>query len=451
MSRPHIRIAEIEVNASPNDERIVGIFRYESDQNGKRGPLVILLAEIISTLYVYEQLLDVVNDAIERLRSLTSAVDADPMGRFEKLVQGVNEAASTFLAAEPSAIAWNRVNLFLLEIDEEHLCLAGVGHLCNLFVQRQPNDTTRAFDLFGSLEQPAEVNPHKIFSALIFGEMKAGDVLFAGTQNFERLRQELAILPRLKSLPPVTAALEIQQSLEELHIPDDFGAVIVAQVDLPEPPIKPAVASHTSVRESPEMSSVEKMYAEEKTTEAVLNSTMTPLSSSRTAPHGTLREYVTEWKSRLKRLPSAIREACTRKPSTHDPVTMTGLRTMHAGHGASLTGTHKRMIFAAVMVLLLCVSGTAWYHRSQRIQAEQTAWQSAYDQAFDKKNRAEAGIVYGDDDRSLRLVQEAEALLGRLDQNTPARLEASKTLAIALKDTRAKLRKELPVNQPRVL
>ena len=446
MTSPHLRVAEIEVNASPTDERIVGIFRYESEQKGKRGPLVLLVAEIASTLYVYEQLLDVINDGIERMRSLTSAVDIDAMARFEKLVQGVNEAVGNFLAQEPSSIAWNRVNLFLLEVHEEHLCLAGVGHLCNLFIQRQPDGNTRTFDLFGSLEQPAEVNPQKLFSALIFGEMKTGDVLFAGTQNFERLRQELNIAPRLKSLPPVTAALEIQQALEAQHIPDDFGAVIVAQVELNEPVARTITRSEPEPAKEKSTTSVEKMYAEEKTADALLNPTMTPLS---TAKDLALRDQFANLKARLQDIPSAVRGLFTRIPSTHDPVTMAGLRTMNAGHGSSLTRKHKRIIGAALGVLVLCTGGTLWYRHAQRTNAEQAAWNSAYDQAMDKKNRAEAGLVYGDDDRSLRLVQEADTILQSLDSSTPKRADARKVLAAALSTVHAKLRKELPVDQPR--
>lgn len=451
MTSSHLRVAEIEVNASPTDERIIGIFRYESDQKGKRGPLVLLIAEIASTLYVYEQLLDIINDGIERLRSLTSAVDTDAMGRFEKLVQGVNEAVGGFLAEEPSSIAWNRVNLFLLEIHEEHLCLAGVGHLCNMFVQRQADGSTRTFDLFGSLEQPAEVNPKKLFSALIFGEIKAGDVLFAGTQNFERLRQELGIAARLKSLPPVTAALDIQQALEAQHIPDDFGAVIVAQVELDEPIAPPAAQKRPEPEKEKSTSSVEKMYTEEKTVEAMLNPAMTPLSSLTPSQGLALRDQLHGLKAHLSNVPAWVKRAFTRKPSTHDPVTMAGLRTMHAGHGSSLIGKHRRTISIGIALLIVGVGGTFLYRYVQRTRAEQAAWNSAYDQAMDKKGRAEASLVYGDDDRSLRLMQEADAILQSLDSSNAKRAEARKTLVIALNGVHAKLRKEQVVSQPRVV
>jgi hypothetical protein len=384
-SSRQLRVAEIEVNAAPTDERIVGIFRYESEQKGKRGPLILLVAEIASTLYVYEQLLDVINDGIERLRPLISAVDTDPMARFEKLVQGLNEAVAHFLAEEPSPIAWNRVNLFLMEVQDEHLCLTGLGHLCNLFLQRQPDGTTRAFDLFGSLEQAAEVNPEKIFSGLIFGELKAGDALFAGTQNFERLRQELAIVPRLKSLPPVTAALDIQQALEAQHIPDDFGAVIVAQVDLPEQAPEPTHRQDEEPVKEKSTLSVEHMYAEEKTAEAMLQPTMTPLPHLKKRGQAALRDHLETMGGALQGLPARVKDLFSRKESVHNPITLAGLRTMNAGHGSFLTSKHKLAIAAGVSVLVICLGGTIWYRHAQRVNAEQAAWNAAYDQAMDQK------------------------------------------------------------------
>lgn len=448
-SSRQLRVAEIEVNAAPTDERIVGIFRYESEQKGKRGPLILLVAEIASTLYVYEQLLDVINDGIERLRPLISAVDTDPMARFEKLVQGLNEAVAHFLAEEPSPIAWNRVNLFLMEVQDEHLCLTGLGHLCNLFLQRQPDGTTRAFDLFGSLEQPAEVNPEKIFSGLIFGELKAGDALFAGTQNFERLRQELAIVPRLKSLPPVTAALDIQQALEAQHIPDDFGAVIVAQVDLPEQAPEPTHRQDEEPVKEKSTLSVERMYAEEKTAEAMLQPTMTPLPHLKKRSQAALRDHLETMGGALQGLPARVKDLFSRKESVHNPITLAGLRTMNAGHGSFLTSKHKLAIAAGVSVLVICLGGTIWYRHAQRVNAEQAAWNAAYDQAMDQKNRAEASLVYGDDENSVRLIQQADAILRSLDSATPKRAEGRKTLETALASVHAKLRKEQRVDQPR--
>ncbi len=84
----HFRLAEIEVNKSPLDERIIGMFRYESEGRQKKGPVFLLLVEIFSTAYVYEQLLDVLNTTAEQARRLTVGFDADPMPGLRKSSSG---------------------------------------------------------------------------------------------------------------------------------------------------------------------------------------------------------------------------------------------------------------------------------------------------------------------------------------------------------------------------
>jgi outer membrane protein assembly factor BamB len=140
-----------------------------------------------------------------------------------------------------------------------------------------------------------------------------------------------------------------------------------------------------------------------------------------------------------------------RPANAHDPITLTGLRTMNAGHGSFLTRKHKLAIIGGASVVALCIGGTLWYRHTQRVNAEQMAWNAAYDQAMDQKNRAEASLVYGDDEGSLRLVQQADGILSRLDSSTTKRAEARKTLETALASVHAKLRKEQRVDQPRSL
>ncbi len=96
VERASVRLAEISVNQAAFDEKIVGVFRFDADARGKRGPTLILLAEIASSLYVYEQLLDALCAAAERTRQLMSGVDTDPMTRFEKMTQQLNEAVASF-------------------------------------------------------------------------------------------------------------------------------------------------------------------------------------------------------------------------------------------------------------------------------------------------------------------------------------------------------------------
>ncbi len=417
----HYRLAEIEVTASGRLERIVGVFRYESDVRRAHTPIVLLLVDIASTLYVYEQLLDALNVAAEQARHQLAGVESDPMARFEKLVQRLNEAVARFLEHEPTAITWNRVNLYAVELSESHICLTGIGHLCSLFLQKQPDQHYRAFDLFGSLEQPETIDPNKPFTSLICGDLHPGDILFAGTRNFESIREELRLVERLKTLPAVSAALEIQQDLEHGDVRDDFSGLIIAQVELParseastEPVTEPLKESSTE--------SVKKMERSVRATEAALAPALTPL------PHTTEQT----WKERFQNIfdEGARRvHAVLKRRHDHDLLSLNNLRGMNAGYQSKITRQHTIKIALGIAGILMIVGGIFWYQAMRRNAAEQALWNASYDQILDREHRAEADLVYQNEADARSLVQEGEHMLASLDGTSATRQAAKAKLA----------------------
>ncbi len=422
-----LRIAEIELSHAAG-ERIVGLFRYDGFERGKRGPSLMLIADIDSTLYAYEQLLDTLNEAAEQTRRLLAAYEGDPMARFEKLVQRLNEAVATFVEREPTAIAWNRVNLFLLEFHEGLLCVTGTGRLANMFLQKQEDGGWKGFDLFGSLEQPTEIDPKKPFASFICGDIKKDDILFAGTRNFDALRGELKLAESLKTLPPVTAALEIKQELERRNASDDFAGLVAWLSPLTkEEKIEIVEEAGKSTR------SIERMHASEQEAEGVLSPAIRP-----SKPAATLVGMFADISSRLKR---------RRKKST-DAVAVAGMRNTTAGHGTTLTVKRKRQLLIGGGILLAFLVGGLWFQSSQKAKAEQTLWNSAFDQAVDRKTQAEANIVYNNDTRARQMLQEGRDMVNGLDERTGERKEAKQTLLAEMDEIATKLRHEIIVAEP---
>ena len=182
------RLAEIDINLSPSDEKITGLFRIDSEQRGKKGPVLVILAEIASTLYVYEQLLDTLEQAAEQTRHLLAAVDTDSIVRFEKITQKVNEAIANFVANEPTRYLESRQLIRDGVFRARPLPYRESGGCQVSFYKNKRWPHARGL-IFNSLNN-REINAEKPFSSLICGDMHPGDILFAGTlRNFERLRQ----------------------------------------------------------------------------------------------------------------------------------------------------------------------------------------------------------------------------------------------------------------------
>jgi len=426
-----LRIAEIEISQATTDERIVGLFRYDSELGARKGPALFLIADISSTLYAYEQLLDTLNNAAEQTRALLSATGIDSMARFEKLIERLNQAVAEFVEHEPHELNWNRISLYVLEVFEGRVCIAGLGQLSNIFLQKQSDGSYRAFDLLGSLDIPSEINPRKPFASILCGDIKNGDLLFVGTNNFERLRSELGITSKLKTLPPVTAALEIKQELERRAIPDDFVGVVIAQVEMASRAIETPV-----IEEQKTKTSFEKLQSAEKKTEEILAPSISPPK-----PAMTLVGLWARAKDFTQKIGSSPKPSALKK----HPTSVTSMRGMSAGHGRAFTPDHKRTLLISVAILLILGGSGAWFYSKQKFKAEQELWNTVFDQATDRKTRAESDLVYGNEDRTRSLITEAKTLLDGLDEQTSDRAAAKAGLQKELDTLSLKLKREQQV------
>lgn len=425
-----IRIAEIEASQSHSEERIVGLFRYDGDPAGRRQPSLAILADIASPLYVYEQLLDTVNEAAEHTRRLMAGVEGDPMARFEKLIERLNEAVAGFVEREPTPIAWSRVNLFVIEMSENMVCVTGIGRLSSIFLQKQNDGGFKSFDLFGSLDMPATVDPKKAFACLLCGDFKPGDVLFTGTNNFERLRGELDLVNRLKTLPPVTAVLEIGQDLQRLAVPDDFAGMVASLVPAAQ---RLSFDAAEAIPTNKSTNSIEQLRGAEKATEEILSPSIAP----RPVVKKPLQDTAKDWMKSLRdRLPGMEK---------NDPVSLTSMRGMSAGHGSVFTTERKRLLAGLSVILVLILAGGIWWKHNEDFKKDQQLWNTVFDQAADAKNRAEGNLQFGNESTVQQLVKQSRDLANGLDEKTEDRKKAKENLLKELDDLATQIKREVTV------
>lgn len=438
-SGQQFRIAEIEVSRTSSDDHIAGIFRFEQTGNIGRGPTLLMVADIHSSLYVYERLLDLLNATADQTRHLIAGVGLDPVARFEKLVQRLNEVLTTFGEQEANPPQWKRVNLFVMELTEGHLCFTGVGTLMNAFFQKQADGSFRSFDLLGSLEQPAEADPSKPFASIVCGDIKPGDVLILGSNNLERLRSELEIKERLTTLPPVSAALDIQHDLERRGIPDHFVAAVISCSELKLPEAIPPSSQKTEETIDRSTESIEKLRSAEQDVVERLAPVISPVRTKLTPSRikevlirgfGTARSAVTGMLSRSRR-------------ASHGPdaVAFASLRSMNAGYGSFFTKKRKMLIVGACIAVIVIGAGIGWWKHSQRLAAEAALWNATFDSANDQRNRAESDLIYGNDSRAKTEIATAEQAISGLPTDTTDRKQKIEKLSSDLAGLRDRLKK----------
>ncbi len=439
------RIAEIDARR-PSSGAIIECLRFDDEPRQKKGTTILALAEIHATVYVYERLLDTVHAAINQARTLVAKMEGDPMIRFEKIIQKVNEALAQFASSEATPIHWQRVNLFIFQLGEEHLCFSGIGSLTNVFLQHQDGGTTKPFDLLGSLEQPEATDPRKPLASIVCGNLNIGDVLFIGTQNMQELREKIGLVPLCQAHPPVTAALEIQQQLQSLRSLESYFGVVIAGVALTGPKIdatpRPSIADPVTEPEPP----IHAIHQTEQETENILE------HGSEAAP-AALGNLVSTLVGRAKGAWETVR-----KPSSAptgktplSPISLAGLRGMNAGYARGLFAEKRSALVVAAVALVALVGGGLWLRSVRAQQAEQRLWTAVYDQAVEAKNRAEAALVYNDEDRVRAQFTQAMGHFQQLDDKTPDRAQARAALQKELDEIRTRLRRQRTVANPTVV
>jgi hypothetical protein len=434
------RITDIEYSNSQVDEKIVGIFRFEPSAGSTIRNTILVLAEIDGVGYVYDQLIDVVNNEAEHARTLLSHLEQEPVSRFEKVIQSINRGIGEFVKGEPSPINWSRVNMYVLELSDGHMCLAGIGRLMNMFLQAQGDGTYKTFDLFGSLDQKIDTDPEKVFSNIICGDFKAGDILFAGSKNFERLRNELRMKERLTTLPPVTAALEIRQDLENRGSPDDFVATLIACKEADQP----KVMEEAPVSTNQSTESIHKLRQTEAETLRHL------------APSILRKEGKTDAKEPaaprigavhiLKRVIGFVRNKF-RREKIRDVASMASLRGMHAGFGSFLSRKKKAIIVYGITAIVLILVGTLVINHQRNAAAERAAWNASYDKIKADLDQAEGEAVYSED-VARRSLQSTVDRLASLDASRADRKQAVQKLQEQMDGLRTKLRHAVSVDYP---
>ncbi len=440
------RIAEIDARR-PSSGAIIECLRFDDEPRQKKGATILALAEIHATVYVYERLLDTVHAAITQARTLVAKMEGDPMIRFEKIIQKVNEALAQFASTEATPIHWQRVNLFIFQLGEEHLCFSGIGALTNVFLQHQESGSTKPFDLLGSLEQPETPDPQKPLASIVCGNLNVGDVLFIGTQNMQPLREKIGLVPLCQAHPPVTAALEIQQQLQALRSLESYFGVIIAGVALTSPNVEAGARTLIAEPAAEPEPPVHAIHQTEQETENILE------HGSETAPAalGSLVSgIVGRAKDAWKNARSPVSGPASGKAPL-SPLSLAGLRGMNAGYARGLFAERRSALVVAAVVLVSLIGGGLWLRSVRAQQAEQRLWTAIYDQAVEAKNRAEAALVYNDEDRVRAQFTQAMGHFQQLDDKTPDRAQARAALQTELNEIRTRLRRQRTVTNPTVI
>lgn len=374
---------------------------------------------------------------LEHLERLKSASDehVNIPRRFEQVLQGVNDEIASIFKESPK-IAISDFHAVVGVQVKNQLFLSGIGSLMALFMHRTAKQRYVIYELDRQFAEGQ--NFEKPFMTVLDGELHPGDVFYLATRTTSREIQIGEMQDVLVTLPPNGALKRIQQYLNGNTA---YGAVCFQVVD-PETETRPKktnpLSSMVSLskttedtanllgEQSPEIGSaisrlvapILKSLSSPGTSgpKSILKRTLKITIQLFTALFvfiGTLLKYLAKfcvfvW-NLLRRF---IASRLNKEQNAHDDSEpKPALRERARMSWQGLSKRSKLISAGSILIILILIGSLTLTNGSRKEKFEREALETLLAQVEDKKNSAEASLIYDDKSQARALIAEASSLL----------------------------------------
>lgn len=390
---------------------------------------------------------------------------------FESMLKKLNELLSDFL--EYSSAEWlDDFHAVIGVIKGQDLFFAHVGRLYVLLVHHQ-----RILNVLETAKGvETRINPLKIFSQTISGQLFENDTLIVGTTSI----LDYLSLDRLRAVAQSTAPSQAALALENLLAPNvaatGFGALLIR--------LAPETIRQTSdfsamqtggYTTSTSQSSMDQLVSREHQTRDLLSPSLWSQAwkylsgaieriklvfsslglrprAGRRQPSQTIQYYTsmreswkparrTEYPSRflyvvgtllsgLQLIFSALGKALRflislisgrrnlKQRLEHLPANATTAASKRIIMFQRLTRQRKIILIVAILVIFIFAQSVIWISQRGEKQKQQDTYVNALTQARVKQEEAEAALLYGDEDNARNLLKQAEDSIGQIPAKT---------------------------------
>ncbi len=409
-----------------------------------------------------EGLAHTIEDALERL-----AEDAVPgtnvQHRFERFLRSLNDT----LAAQVRDGAWNvpvgNVHALVGVACDGKLFFSGMGDLSALFLHRRPTGHYQVFNLFRSIQtEQALPSWEKPFAVVLDGDLHAGDVLAVSNQDLQRYVNADDLNHYLATLPPASATEKIRQ-----HFParTDLSLLILQAAD-PTPGLERAAPLGEA--------SVAHLVETEAETGRLLDDHGPSFL-------GLMRDRVARWKAARTEGPKRpfyvrlfslaktgvrllivlwtwgrkVGKVFARVRSVADVPRVAGEQAGKARD--SLLRRVRRvpksslylLAAAGALVLALAIGISALSRSQAEVKAVET-YATQVRQAEERRDQANAALIYRDEARAGALLRETRALVDELPTDTPEQRETVERLRADIAAASEQIRNVVNIPDPPV-
>ena len=500
------KINQLVVENSDESKTFVRTFSTRPDKNlmEKVGKIFGLI-EIESTNSQIPNLIDLIIDEIknnyyhDKLTATSEVLNLNE--HFEAALKKTNIAISSFLEIEQIDLNLEKINILIAVICHQEIYFTVIGNVgVILFYHLAPNNY-RIINALEIAHSPITTpDPLKIFSQIISGKIKPRDVLFIATANtFDYFSWE-----RIKNIVaeqlPAEGIIQLKQLLSQTNNNENFGALAIELEKISTPIKKEVTIQEFNYRQAASKDSIKELIRTEKETEKLLTPSILPeikkyATSLKTAFQNYLNKTKTTTSTFYQKQKKIIKRPNINLPRPNLPKLKIG--TNVSGIGKSQINQLKKIIVtsrlnikkiytpifnqpiwhklnliiqqifgklffkfkklpkSSKILLVLTIILGIWFTQSiiwLQIKNRQVKKTEQFNQIIveteNKKNEAEASLIYRNENQARQLLIEAKNLLANLKPDSKAQTDQINLLLTEIEEQLQKLRHVVEITDP---
>jgi hypothetical protein len=397
-------------------------------------------------------------DGLSHLVQLLSAKNS-PAYNFEKALEIINQSISEQMNNYPE-ISPGTKNMALIGLAiDKTIYLSGWGNnITAAFLHRLPDQHYRIFNLARSLqtEQPT-TNWSKIFSVILDGDIKAGDVFYASNIPIHEEIETNDLNALLINLPPQSATMKIRQ-----YFPLDIDlTLLVLKID--EETSGPPVSAPASLQQLHRTHETTKQILSDQRPK-IFNNFLTKILSS-------IKNY-RQYRKSLRLLSRVIIAAVwlaiklifgllkgiikTGQRLSSSPERSNLFKEIKIGlnQGTKFTiggikrlpKTSRYLILAALTTVLVLVIGIILVSQIHIRNQEQQTFNTTIEKVSSLRDKASGAIIYKNEIQAKNFLKEAQTLLATMNDKTSDNKNKINSLQAELDKISNSLKKNSEVN-----
>ncbi|MFA6410215.1 MAG: hypothetical protein WCW26_01410 [Candidatus Buchananbacteria bacterium] len=471
--------------------KIFGLIEiYSNDEQVAK--LIDLIIEELKNNYYYQKS----NFADDKFLSVSE--------KFELTLKKTNLAIAAFLESEQILLDLDKINIIIAVVFNQELHFAVVGNVGAILFYHTNLDTYRIINILdASVPNATSPDPFRLFAQIISGKIKPRDILFIGTANIFDYFSMDKIKNIITSNLLVEGLIELQKTLEQTP-KENFG-VITAELELLAFAEKRPIASNQEFdyQKAASRDSVKEMMKTEKETEKFLTPSLLPeVKKYFVAGKNLFGAYAGKTKAKAFNLyktkkPNLVPGLNLKKPSLDFGPLVPKIKKINPLANVHINIDHKKItqpvlalgqkinskfkhkpiwsklgnitnrifgnpinkykklpkssqiLLITTIILAVLFSLSIFWLAAKNIQDKKNeAFNLVFNQAEDKKNEAEASLIYRDENQARQFLVDAKNMILALKPTTKSQKQQVWLLEQGIEEQLAKLRHIIEVTEP---